>query len=112
VPDQPGRTAAAGHDPLGKRALFEAPVMAAPDTIATGRTPEGKAALFSVGEHRPGTVVVRCSRCRARTRLSLVDLGMRMARFGVFLPARRHHQYLLQCPSCGDRRWCSVSWRG
>jgi hypothetical protein len=112
VTGQPRPTSAAGHDPLGKRALFEAPVMAAPDTISTGRTPMGKEALYSVGEHRPGTVVVACAGCRARSRVSVVDLGARMARFGVFLPTRRRHQYLLRCPSCGERRWCSVSWTG
>jgi hypothetical protein len=103
---------ASRHDPLGKRALFEAPVMAAPDTIATGDTPTGRAALFSIGERRPGTVVIGCAGCRTRSRVSVVDLGVRMARFGVFMPTRRRHQYLIQCPSCEQRRWCSVSWTG
>ena len=60
----------------------------------------------------PGTVVVGCEACRTRHACSVVDLGLRMARLGVFMPTRRRHQYLLQCPSCDERHWCSVSWMG
>ena len=97
-------------DPTGKRALFEAPVTAAPDQVAPGTPREGRAALFSTPQRRPGTVIVECSACQARSRTSLADLGVRFATFGLFLPTRRHHPYLLRCPACGQRRWCRVGW--
>jgi hypothetical protein len=106
----PDRVGSREHDPTGKRALFEAPVMAPPDVFTPGRTPDGKAALFSIGDPRPGTVVVGCSSCTARTRISVLDLGVRIAQLGMFLPTRRKHQYLLRCPACDERRWCNVSW--
>jgi hypothetical protein len=97
-------------DPTGKRALFEAPVSAAPDSIATGHTPDGKGALFSAGPHRTGTVLVECSSCRARSRISLADLGVRMLSLSAFLPTRRSHPYWLRCPTCDHRTWCRVGW--
>lgn len=97
-------------DPAGKRALFEAPVAAPRDLVATGRAPEGRAALFSTSQRQPGTVVIECSGCGERARRSLADLGLRMANFGMFLPTRRQHPYLLRCPACGRRRWCRVGW--
>lgn len=97
-------------DPTGKRALFEAPVSAPPDALGPGRARQGRAALFSTSARRPGTVVVECSSCDARTRTTLADLGVRLATFGLFLPTRRGHPYLLRCPACGQRRWCRVGW--
>ncbi len=96
-------------DPSGKRALFEAPVAAAPDRISVGARHEGRTALFSTSPRRAGTVVVECSGCRARTRISLVDLGVRFLSLSAWLPVRRHAHWM-PCPSCGERRWCRVCW--
>ena len=96
-------------DPTGKRALFEAPVAAAPDQLRAEEPREGRAALFSMGPRRPGTVVIECSRCRTRTRASLLDLGLRLASISAFVPFRRHPHWLL-CPHCGRREWCRVGW--
>jgi hypothetical protein len=99
------------RDPLGKRALFETPVVAAPDQIAPGPARDGRTALFSTTPRRIGTVLVECSACAGRSRISVADMGVRMSQLGLFMPTRRHHQYLLRCPSCDERRWCSVAWR-
>ena len=95
-------------DPTGKRALFEAPVAAAPDQLSSGRNAEGKAALFSTGPRRSGTVVIECSGCKSRSRISLVDLGVRLV-VSAWLPVRRHSRWM-QCPSCNRREWCHVGW--
>ena len=97
-------------DPTGKRALFEAPVSAAPDQLSSGRHAEGKEALFSTGPRRPGTVLVECSTCKSRSRISLIDLGMRLA-LSVWNPLRKHSRWM-QCPSCNRREWCRVDLNG
>ena len=96
-------------DPTGKRALFEAPIAAAPDQLRAEEPRQGRAALYSIGPRRPGTVVVDCSGCHARTRTSLVDLGVRLASLSAFVPFRRHPHWL-RCPQCGRWRWCRVGW--
>ena len=96
-------------DPTGKRALFEAPVAAAPDRISIGVRNEGRTALFSTGPRRPGTVVIECDGCKSRTRASLADLGLRLAGGSAWFPVRRHSHWM-RCPSCGQRRWCRIGW--
>jgi len=96
-------------DPEGKRALFERPVAAAPDQIRTGRPSDGKAALYSSGPPRAGTVLVECAGCETRTRLSLADVGLRLLGGSAWLPARRHNHWM-RCPSCGHRTWCRIGW--
>lgn len=108
-----GRTASgrrASLDPQGRRALFETPVSAARDTIRSGRSSDGKDALFSTGPRRAGTVVVTCSHCEARTRINLTDLGLRWLTGSAWLPGR-HHSHWMKCPSCGRRAWCRVGWQ-
>ncbi|MCU1462901.1 MAG: hypothetical protein JWO37_2976 [Acidimicrobiales bacterium] len=97
------------RDPTGKRALFEAPVTAAPDRVAVGPTNEGRAALFSTAPRRSGTVVVECGGCRARTRVSAVDLGVLLVAGSVWNPLRRHSHWM-RCPSCRTREWCRIGW--
>ncbi len=97
------------HDPQGRRALFEAPVSAARDTIRSGRTAEGKEALYSTGPRQTGTVVVGCSSCHARTRVNLTDLGLRWLTGTVWVPGRRNGHWM-KCPSCHRRTWCSIGW--
>ena len=96
-------------DPTGKAALFDHNVAAAPDQISSGPHNQGKAALFSMPPRRPGTVVIECSGCKARTRASLVDLGLRLATGSAWLPIQRHSHWM-RCPSCSQRHWCRVGW--
>jgi hypothetical protein len=100
-------------DPTGKRALFsstdsDGPAEAgSPDTRVGA--PKGKAALFSTPARRPGTVVVECSDCKVRSRVSLGGLAVRLATGSVWIPLG-HNQHWMRCPACGRRRWCRIGW--
>ena len=96
-------------DPQGRRALFDTPVSAAPDTIRSGRSSEGKEALYSTGPRRAGTVVVTCDACQARSRVNLTDLGLRWLTGTVWIPGKRQGHWM-RCPACHKRTWCSVAW--
>lgn len=96
-------------DPQGRRALFEMPVDAARDSIRSGNAKEGKDALYSTGPRQAGSVVVACSGCSARTRVSLTDVAMRLATVSLWMPGRRHGHWM-RCPACERRRWCSIAW--
>jgi hypothetical protein len=98
-----------GLDPLGKRALFDPQVAAAPDRISPGARNEGRTALFSAAPRRPGTVIIECSSCKSRTRASVIDLGVRLASLSAWLPLRRHAHWL-RCPSCNRWQWCRIGW--
>lgn len=97
-------------DPQGRRALFEMPVDAARDTIRSGEAKEGKDALYSTGPRQAGSVVVECTGCGVRTRISLTDVAMRLATISAWVPGRRHGHWL-RCPACEHRRWCSIGWQ-
>jgi len=108
-----GRTASgrrASLDPQGRRALFETPVAAARDTIRSGRSSDGKEALYSTGPRRPGTVVVTCSGCKAKSRINLTDLGLRWLTGTAWLPGRKDGHWM-RCPSCNARTWCRIGWQ-
>ncbi len=96
-------------DPQGKRALFETPPSAAPDMLRAGPRRSGRDALFSTGERRTGTVIVDCSECGVRSRVSLADLGVRLVTISAFVPGRKHPHWM-RCPSCEHRRWCRIGW--
>jgi len=97
-------------DPDGKRALFEAPVSAPPEQLKPGPPRDGRDAMFSVGPPSPGTVLVDCSSCHGRARISLTDLGVRLLRGSFFAPFRSR-DFWVRCPVCEHRTWCNVSWR-
>ncbi|HEX4862592.1 MAG TPA: hypothetical protein VFV02_00880 [Acidimicrobiales bacterium] len=116
-------------DPTGKRALFSASVEGTPEQPATEQTateqpatelqtvernasPDsgGRAALFSTPPRRAGTVIVECSDCKVRSRVSLAGLGVRLASGSAWVPLGRY-QHWVRCPSCGQRRWCRIGWR-
>ena len=96
-------------DPQGKRALFETPVAAAPDSLHGGEERHGREALFSAGPRRIGTVVVDCSSCEERTRTTLADLGLRLLTLSAWLPGRSHSHWM-RCPACEQRTWCAIGW--
>ncbi len=96
-------------DPLGKRALFTPPTHEHEDQP---NSEEGVRALYSAGsERRPGTVLLECSACLARTRVSVVDVGARILAFSIWIPGKKHSRWL-SCPACGQRTWARIHWTG
>jgi hypothetical protein len=104
------RRSAHSSDPTGKRALFEAPVQAPPETRLGGPAREGRDALFSSDRRTPATVVVECEHCAARTRVGLADLGVRLLTGSAWLPFRGERPHWMRCPSCRRRAWCRIGW--
>lgn len=110
-------------DPLGKRALFsvtETPRAAnsRPGTASmlgsfTCPPEMRKEALFSAsqGGRRLGTLVVECSTCGARSRLSWAEFAWRHLPVWLWFPWLRYSQYM-SCPACERRTWLGVAWFG
>ncbi|MEN8040145.1 MAG: hypothetical protein ABFR95_01455 [Actinomycetota bacterium] len=103
-------------DAKGKRALFETPPIEIEDTLKDDPLVErheidGHEALYSAGPHEPGTAIVTCSACAVRTRMSHIELGVRVLALSLWIPGKDYSRYL-QCPSCQSRNWCKVEWRG
>ncbi len=98
------------RDPLGKRALFEGPAVAA-DPLAAGEPLDGRVALFSAGPHRPGTVLFHCSVCGVRTRMSVIEAAFRVLMISLWAPGRRYSRWV-QCPECQRRTWSRIEWLG
>jgi hypothetical protein len=95
-------------DPLGRRALFSPPPEAARPSSAASA---GKESLFSAsaGSRSWGTVVVDCSACGGRSRLSWVEFFRRHLPLWLWLPWLRYSN-LMSCPACEQRTWLGVSW--
>lgn len=94
-------------DPTGKRALFSEP--GPQDRLGPGPLNEGRAALFSTSPRRPGTVVLECSDCKVRSRVSLADLATRFATGSAWWPLGRYPHWV-RCPACRGRKWCRIGW--
>jgi len=71
---------------------------------------DGKQALFSAASRRPGTLVLECGSCHARSRVSYVELARRSLPIGLWLPWRRRSRYA-RCPACERRTWLAEHWR-
>ena len=103
-------------DPLGKQALFAPPPGEVEDRLdedplVGGEPAEGKMAMYSAGPHRPGTVVLECSTCLNRTRMSTIEAGVRILFISLWVPGKHYSRWML-CPECEKRRWCRVHWLG
>ena len=61
------------------------------------------------GSDMPGTLVVDCSRCHGRTRLTYAEFAQRHLPYWIWTPWRRYSRYVV-CPSCGQRAWISARW--
>ena len=106
------KAAARRVDPTGKHALFSAPPTAAPDQLGTGTEKEGRHAFYSTGPRQTGTVVVICSSCSTRSRISLPDLGLRLLRISAWLPIPgRKYTHWMRCPGCHRHQWCQIAGR-
>lgn len=101
-------------DRQGKRALFEAPPIEIDDTLdddpLVGRHDvDGIDGLYSAGHREPGTAVLTCSVCKVRSRISLVEMVVRILSISLWFPTRTYSRWM-QCPSCMQRTWCKVEW--
>ena len=96
-------------DPTGKHALFSTPPSAAPDQLRAGSRETGRSAFYSTGSRQVGTVVVECAACTTRTRVTLVDLGIRFLSVSAWIPGRSHSHWM-RCPACDTHTWCRVGW--
>ena len=99
-------------DPMGKRALFSA----VESPRAANGAPTGtmsKEALFTASEggRRLATVVVECSSCGARTRLSWTEFAWRHLPMWLWIPWLRYSRFM-SCPACDRRTWLGVAWFG
>jgi|GraSoiStandDraft_54_1057290.scaffolds.fasta_scaffold116780_2 hypothetical protein len=99
----------ADRDPQGKRALFTVGEGEAARAPVPAGGAEGKVALYSSATRRPGTLVVECSSCHGRSRVSYVDFTLRQLPFTVWTPWRRHSR-LMRCPACDRRTWLAAHW--
>ncbi len=105
----PGRRQTRSKDPLGKSALFSPPTATKPDESARQ---EGVRGLYSTDTERQlGTVLMECSACFARTRVSLLDAGARIMRLSIWIPGKSHSRWL-SCPACERRTWSRIHWTG
>ena len=96
----------------GKRALFSGPETTRPaNGAATATATMKKDSLFSASEggRRYGTVVVECSSCGARTRLSWAEFTWRHLPLWLWVPFVRYSRFI-SCPACDRRTWLSVHW--
>ena len=92
----------------GRKALFELPAQDAEEAQAIASPPgsEGRSAMFSSDRRRPGTVVVDCSSCHGRSRVSFLELP-RLFALSITVPFRSH-PHRVQCPSCRHWTWCRI----
>jgi hypothetical protein len=92
------------------------------------RDPSGKAALFSHGavplvvdddpvappepsRRTAGTLVVHCSACGTRSRVSYLDFVLLNLPIGVWLPLPGlGYNRRMTCPACGQWTWLQAHW--
>jgi hypothetical protein len=118
-----------GFDRLRIRAGDAEPGHPIPPSTAVGRDSEGKRALFSATDPEAdvpsvGAVIIDCSRCGERTRMSpvaavwaafpsfllsvTIGRGERESTVGL---VRREHGAFMRCPACGRGSWTRMTIR-
>ena len=102
------------RDPLGKAALFTAAPSAsgaAPATTPTDDEGRGATQLFSRTEARPGTVLLDCSSCGRRTRVTYAEFAALHFPVWAWVPSpTRSHRHWLRCPACRRFAWLRAGW--
>jgi hypothetical protein len=114
------------RDPSGKAALFSAatapetaaPAPSAPPAPKPSATPAHHATEPHVAPPQPpvsgrraGTLVVDCSTCGERSRVSYVDFLLLNLPVGVWLPLPGlEYNRRMSCPACGQWTWVQAHW--
>lgn len=118
---RPGR---AGRDPSGKRAIFST----SPEEPTTATTsdpaaeppggqpgqpdqPPQRARAVHQDPPRPGTLVVECSSCEQKARVSYFDFALLNLPLGFFVPIPgRRFKHRMTCPVCSRWTWVEARW--
>jgi hypothetical protein len=109
------RSERARRDPSGKRAIFSA----SSEDSAPG-SPPGVAATPEIDRPerpvsndpaRPGTLVVECSSCGERTRVTYFDFALLNLPLGFYVPIPgRRFKHRMTCPACSRWTWVGARW--
>jgi hypothetical protein len=100
------------RDPSGKAALFShgAPPIE-PEEFDRDPQPLPQPEPPNVAKRRPGTLVVECSACDARSRVTYFDFALLNLPVGVWLPLPGlHFNHRMTCPTCGQWTWLRAKW--
>jgi hypothetical protein len=99
------------RDPLGKSALFSGETGRVLGGTETGTKGRGATHLFSQAEARPGTLVVDCSGCDRRTRVTFAEFAVLHLPLWLWAPIPgRSHRHWLRCPACRRFTWLQARW--
>ena len=101
------------HLPLSRRELLKlsagsATTMALPAVVAAAepdRTGARAPELMQVDFEVNGTA----RSLRLDTRVTLLDLGVRLVSISAWIPRRRYSHWM-RCPSCHQHTWCEIGW--
>lgn len=100
------------RDPQGKRALFDPAPGDASERLVRPTAQvgaRGRGSLFSAGERRPGTLVLECRSCGARSRVGYVDFLRLHLPFWLWVPGAPFSR-LMRCPACDEITWLRARW--
>jgi hypothetical protein len=102
---------AGSRDPLGKAALFSDAAVEPVVPIAAADMGRGASHLFSQSEARSGTLVVDCSSCEQRTRVTYAEFAALHLPVWLWIPSPlRTHRHWLRCPACHKYAWLRAHW--
>ena len=102
------------HEPTTRprrSALFEPATLDGDSEVDAVPAPmDERRPLFSAPPRSPGTVVVECSVCDARTPVPATELALPVS-LVLLAPWRlfARHPHRLRCPGCGLRTWCRLA---
>lgn len=106
------RSDRAARDPAGKRAIFSEPFAGAAPEAATEAIEQPHEPVSESDDPRqPGTVVVECSSCGARTRVAYFDFALLNLPVCLFVPLPgRRWKHRMTCPACSRWTWVAAHW--
>lgn len=106
------------RDPSGKRAIFSTPSEELAEDPPSARDPAPRSDLPEQPDQqvphdaaRPGTLVVECSTCEERTRVTYFDFALLNLPLGFFVPVPgRRYKHHMTCPACHRWTWLEAHW--
>jgi hypothetical protein len=99
------------RDPLGKAALFSGDASVSPISPDADGPGRGATHLFSQPGPRSGTLLVDCSACGRRTRVTYAEFALMHLPMWLWVPLlTRSHRHWLRCPACRRFTWLRARW--